>query len=147
MNLMPFRKNRGKRSLVERGEDPFNSLISDFFSDMVDVADIGFKTDIREDKDNYYIEAELPGLSKEDINLEIEENNLIISATNEDVREEKNDVYLRRERRTGKYQRAFAIDKVKEDDIKAEYNDGILTVTLPKETPGETGKRRVIDIE
>ncbi len=144
-DLMPFRRRR--RGELEDKDNAFDSLVSDFFSDMLDVADLGFKTDIREDKDNYYIEAELPGLSKEDINIELDNDSLIISATNEDVHEEEEENYLRRERRTGTYQRAFTIDNVKEDKISAEYEDGILKVQLPKEDQGEAHRRKVIDIE
>ena len=144
-DLVPFRR-RGRGNKLDETEDTFDSLVSDFFSDMLDVADIGFKTDIREDEDNYYIEAELPGLNKDDINIKLEEDNLVISATNEEVQEEEDENYIRRERRTGTYQRAFRIDNVKEDEITAEYEDGILEVTLPKEEQGETQKRRVIDI-
>lgn len=143
-DLVPFR-NRRRNRVAER-EDPFYSLVSDFFSDVMDVADLGFKTDIREDKENYYIEAELPGLSKDDIQIEIDNDNLIISATNEKVEEEKEENYIRRERRSGTYQRSFRLDNVNENEIEAEYNDGILNVVLPKKEPGKPDKR-VIDIK
>ncbi|MFW5788285.1 MAG: Hsp20/alpha crystallin family protein [Halanaerobiales bacterium] len=142
-NLVPFRNRR--RNQVSEREDPFYSLVSDFFSDVMDVADLGFKTDIKEDENNYYIEAELPGLSKEDIKIEIDDDNLIISATNEKIEEEEKENYLRRERRSGTYQRSFRLDNVNEDGIEAEYEDGILNVVLPKEEPGKPQKR-VIDI-
>ena len=142
-NLVPFRR-RGNR--VQESDDAFDSLVSDFFSDMMDVADIGFKTDIREDENNFYIEAELPGLDKEDINVEIDDDRLVISATNEDIRKEREEDYIRRERRTGTYQRSFGINNVREDEIEASYEDGILEVRLPKEETGKTRKRRVIDI-
>ncbi|MFW6308576.1 MAG: Hsp20/alpha crystallin family protein [bacterium] len=143
-NMVPFRRRGNKE--VEEYEDPFSSLMSDFFGDFMDMADVGFKTDIKEDEDNYFIEAELPGLNKEDINLEIDENRLIISAQNETVNEEENENYIRRERRTGRYQRAFGLQNVKQDEIEAEYEDGILKVTLPKEESGKQ-RRRVIDIK
>lgn len=141
-DLVPFRHRRN----VEEREDPFNSLVSNFFSDVMDMADLGFKTDIKEDENKYSIEAELPGLSKDDINIEVNDNNLVISATNEEVQETKEDNYIRRERRTGSYQRSFKLENVKKDEIEAEYNDGILTVDLPKKEPGKT-KKRVIDIK
>ena len=141
-DLIPFRR----RGELENREDNFNSLVNDFFSDVMDMADMGFKTDISEDDSNYYIEAELPGLSKDDINLELDDNSLIISATNKEERKEENENYIRRERRTGTYQRAFQIDNVKEEEIEAEYEDGILKIQLPKEEEGRT-KKRVIDIK
>ena len=143
-NMVPFgRRRRGGE--VSEFENSFDSLMSNFFSDVMDFADAGFKTDIKENEDSFIIEAELPGLQKEDINVEIDENNLIISATNESVEEEKEENFIRRERRTGTYQRVFSLDNVKDDEIEAEYEDGILKLTLPKEKPGRT-RKRVIDI-
>ncbi|MFW5976454.1 MAG: Hsp20/alpha crystallin family protein [Bacillota bacterium] len=142
-DLVPFRRDNRK---VEESEDPFNALVSDFFGDVMDMADRGFKTDIKEDKKNFYIEAELPGLNKKDINLELDNDRLIISATNEEERKDDGENYIRRERRTGTYQRAFQVENVKTDEIEAEYKDGILKIVLPKETPGKT-RKRVIDIQ
>lgn len=141
-DLVPFRRRRGE---VSESEDPFESMVSDFFSDVMDVADLGFKTDIKEDEENYYIESELPGLDRDDIQVEIDDNTLIISATNEEEVEKEETNYIRRERRSGTYQRTFRLDNVNEDNIEAEYNDGILNITLPKEEPGKPEKR-VIDI-
>ncbi|MFW6269475.1 MAG: Hsp20/alpha crystallin family protein [Bacillota bacterium] len=143
-DLVPFRRHG--RGEVDEQDDPFNALVSDFFSDVMDMADIGFKTDIKEDENNYYIEAELPGLSKEDINLELDNDRLIISATNEEKREREEENYIRRERRTGTYQRAFQIENVEEDAIEAEYEDGILKILLPKKEPGKD-RKRVINIK
>ena len=145
-DLMPFRNRSHSRNDVANWEDSMNSLVSDFFNDMMDLADVGFKTDIKEDEDNYYIEAELPGLNKEDINIELNNDHLVISATNEETKEEEEENYIRRERRAGSYQRAFALDNVNEDEIEAEYDEGLLKVTLPKEESGQPQKR-VIDIE
>ena len=142
-NLVPFR--RRKRNLPGDFDSTFDSLVSDFFSDVVDLADVGFKTDIKEDEDSYYIEAELPGMNRDDINIELEDNNLIISAHNEETDEVEEENYIRKERRSGSYQRVFPLENVKTDDISATYEDGLLNITLPKEEPGRE-KRRVIDI-
>ena len=142
-NLVPFHRRRNE---VEEREDPLDSLVSNFFSDVMDFADLGFKTDIKEDEDSYYIEAELPGLDKEDINIELDGDVLTISATNQQVQEEEKENFIRRERRTGTYQRSFSLENVKEEDIEAEYEDGILKIELPKKEPGKS-KRRVIDIK
>jgi HSP20 family protein len=112
----------------------------------MDFADRSFRADIKEKDDEYLIEAEMPGMNKEDIELEIDDNYLRITADHTEETEEKGENYIRRERRQGRYARSFYLDNVKEDEIKAEYNDGILTVHLPKLEKSEV-KRRTIDIE
>lgn len=144
-DLVPFR-NRSRKSLSESGRDPFNNMISDIFDDVMDFTDRSFRADIKEKEDEYLIEAEMPGMNKEDIELEIDDNYLTITADHKEETEEKGENYIRRERRQGRYTRSFYLDNVKEDEIKAEYNDGILTVHLPKVKKTEV-KRRTIDIE
>lgn len=142
-NLTPRRRNRDE---VTEREDPFDALMSNFFSDFMDMAGGGFRTDVKEKEDRYIIEAELPGLNREDINVELDNDRLIISAINEQTTEEEKENYIRRERRTGSYQRSFRIENIKEEEIEAEYKNGILYLDLPKEEPGKSGKR-VIDIK
>jgi len=145
-DLVPFRNRR--RGEVEEGKgDPFNSLVNEFFSDAFNAIDTkSFKTDVKETDENYIIESELPGLSKEDINIEITDNYLTISAQNEEKFEEEKENYIRRERRTGSFQRVFQIDNVKEDEIDAKYENGILEVTLSKKEK-QTRKKKTIDIK
>ena len=144
-DLVPFR-NRSRNDVAEREEDPFNSLVSDFFGDVMDVAGRSFRADIKESDDEYTIEAEMPGMKKEDIQLEIDNDYLTISAEQTEEKEEKTDNYIRRERRQGRYARSFYLENVNQDDIKAEYDDGILKVHLPKEEKTPV-KKRTIDIE
>ncbi|MFW6238534.1 MAG: Hsp20/alpha crystallin family protein [Halanaerobiales bacterium] len=141
-DLVPFRRNR--RGLSET-DDVFDSLMSDFFN-WTDRFETGFKTDIKETENEYVIEAELAGMSKDDINIEVDEDNyLTITAQSEEVHEEEKENYIRRERSRGRYARRFYLENVNEDEIKAEYENGILEVILPKEEPTRT-KRRTIDI-
>ena len=144
-DLVPFR-NRSRRDVAERNEDPFNSLVSDFFGDVMDFAGRSFRADIKESDEEYTIEAEMPGMKKEDIGLEIDDDYLTISAEHKEEKEEKNDNYIRRERRQGRYTRSFYLENVDQDDINAEYDGGILKVHLPKveKTPV---KKRTIEIE
>ena len=144
-DLVPFR-NRSRRDVAEREEDPFNSLVSDFFGDVMDFAGRSFRADIKENDDEYTIEAEMPGMKKEDIELEINDDYLTISAEHSEEREEKEENYIRRERRQGKYTRSFYLENVNQDDIEAEYNDGVLKVHLPKEEKTPV-KKRTIDIK
>ncbi|MFO7636304.1 MAG: Hsp20/alpha crystallin family protein [Clostridia bacterium] len=93
----------------------------------------GMKTDIRETDNEYVLEAEIPGFAKEDINLELKNNYLIISAEKEESGKEETEAYIRRERKFGSVARSFYVEGVKEEDIKASYNNGILEIRLPKE--------------
>ncbi|WP_408954431.1 Hsp20/alpha crystallin family protein [Natroniella sp. ANB-PHB2] len=143
--LVPFRKGRKRGEIADWNDDFFETVGSNFFDDFKDLGNVGFRTDIKETEDEYVIQSELPGLNKEDIDLELTDDLLTISVDNqEEIKEERED-YIRRERRTGKYQRSFGIGNIKEDEIRAEYENGILEVRLPKEESGKT-KKRVIEI-
>jgi HSP20 family protein len=143
-NLVPLR-NRKRGNLGRR--DPFNNLVSDFFDDAFKMIDTNFKTDIKEKDDEYVIEAELPGLDRDDINLQIsDDKQLIISATNEHEYEEEGEKYIKRERKSGKYQRSFYIENIEEDEIEANYENGILEVVLPKKEKTKPSSR-TIDIQ
>ncbi|MFW6238656.1 MAG: Hsp20/alpha crystallin family protein [Halanaerobiales bacterium] len=141
-DLVPFRRNR--RGLSET-DNTFDSLMSDFFN-WTDRFETGFKTDIKETEEAYIIEAELAGMSKDDINIEVDEDNyLTIMARNEEVHEEGDDSYIRRERSRGHYARRFYLENVNEEEIEANYDNGILEVVLPKKEPTRA-KKRTIDI-
>ncbi|MBM7555407.1 Hsp20/alpha crystallin family protein [Halanaerobacter jeridensis] len=143
-DLMTSNNKKGQVSKQNRQpRDLFSSVLEDFM-DLNDIT--GFKTDIKETDDAYTIEAELPGMDKENIDLELNNNYLTITADNEEVIEEEKDNYIRKERRTGKYQRSFRLSNVKQDEIEAEYNDGILEVNLPK-LEDDKEKRKTIDIK
>ena len=102
------------------------------------------KTDIIEKKDKYILKMDLPGFSKEDINLSLKNGYLEVSAKVE--KEEKNDEeekYLHRERFYGECERSFYVgDDVNKENIEAEFKDGILFIEVPKkeeyENPNES---------
>ncbi len=129
-DMIPFR-NRNKKGMMSQNV-PINSLVSSFFNDVLDIAEKDFKIDIKEKKEEYVIEAEMPGVKKEDIKLELKDNYLIISAKNEITSEEKGENYIRKERRSGSFSRDFYLEHVNQDAIRAEYINGILYVRLPK---------------
>ena len=91
-----------------------------------------FSTDIRDEGDHYLLEAELPGFQKEDIDLDVKDGFLTISASREESGETKQGGYLCRERRSGSFSRSFNLDGIQEDGITASYNNGVLELTLPK---------------
>ena len=91
-----------------------------------------FSTDIRDEGSHYLLEAELPGFQKEDIDLDVKDGVLTISASHQENSEETRDNYLCRERRSGSFSRSFNLDGIQEDGITAAYSNGVLELTLPK---------------
>lgn len=91
-----------------------------------------FSTDIRDEGDHYMLEAELPGFRKEDIDLDVKDGYLTISASRQEANETKRDNYLCRERRSGSFSRSFNLDGIQEEGITAFYHNGVLELTLPK---------------
>ncbi len=102
-----------------------------------------FKTDIKDKGDALELKADLPGLKKEDISVNIEDGYLTITAERKEEKEEKNDTYVRRERFSGTFTRSFDISSIKADEIKGSYTDGVLTLTLPKKTKEVPTARRL----
>lgn len=106
----------------------------------------GFKTDILEKKDRFVLEAELPGFKKEDVSLDVDGDYLTITATQKNESEEKSGDYVRRERRSGTFSRSFDVSGVKTEAITASYENGVLTVELPKKDETVVTTRK-IDIQ
>ena len=89
--------------------------------------------DLFEKDDNYVVKAELPGLNKEDITIDIEDRILTLKGERKYENEVKEDNYYRRERSYGKFQRAFRLPAdVDPDNVKAEFKDGVLKIEVPK---------------
>ena len=100
--------------------------------------------DVHEDKDNFVVRTELPGLKRDDIDVSLQDGALIISGERKAETVQEGVEVHRRERYYGKFQRALSLpEPVAADKIKAEYQDGVLTVTLPKT---EAAKPKKIDV-
>ncbi|MGA2030155.1 MAG: Hsp20/alpha crystallin family protein [Verrucomicrobiota bacterium] len=100
--------------------------------------------DVHEDADNFIIRAELPGLKREDIAVSLQDGALVISGERKVEKVEEGVEVHRQERYYGKFQRALTLPApVAADKVKAQYKDGILTVTLPKT---EEAKPKQIDV-
>ncbi len=99
---------------------------------------------IRDQKDRYSIEVAAPGLNKDDFNVEIDEGALTISSSKEASDEQKEGDYTRREFNYTAFQRTFTLpDTVKEDDISAEYEDGVLYINIPKKEEEKREKKKI----
>ncbi|AWB43774.1 Hsp20/alpha crystallin family protein [Paenibacillus sp. CAA11] len=145
-DLIPFRR---------RSEDPFGQMLKSF-NEMVEdhwLTPFGsntqsFRTDIREEKDKYVVEAELPGIAKDDIEIDVSNNYLTIRAKRNEYHEEKDDSnnFIRKERRTGEFVRRFYVEQIDEDGIKAKLEGGVLKLEIPKR-PGDDRSRKQIQID
>ena len=104
-----------------------------------------FKTDIRDTGEAYELEADLPGVKKEDIKVELDGNYLTVSAERNTESGEKDNKgnYVRRERSYGSYSRSFDISGIKSAEIKGSYENGVLKLVLPKEAPTAPTSRRL----
>ena len=93
-------------------------------------------TDVKETEDGYELEMDLPGFKKEEIQIELNNGYMTISAAkglDEDEKDKKSGKYIRRERYTGSCQRSFYVgDNLTQEDIKGEFKHGILTLNVPK---------------
>ncbi len=106
------------------------------------------KTDIRENDDKYIIDMDLPGYEKENISLEIEDGYLNVHASTSTTSDEEKEKYIRKERFYGECSRSFYVgDAVTEEDIKASFKNGTLTVEVPKKDPHkELSQKKYIPI-
>lgn len=127
--------------------DPFhdmNALERAFFGGRDFLGDVGsFKTDIQDKGDHYLLEADLPGMKKEDIAIDLDGDDLTIRAERHSEHEEKTENYVRCERSYGSYARSFDVSGIKAEEIRASYSDGVLRLTMPKKTAEVTGARRL----
>ena len=125
--------------------DMLDNFERNFFGSSNNTAS-SFRTDIRDEGDKFVLEAELPGFKKEDIKLDLKDGILTISAQHSQESEEKQNSYIRRERRYGSFSRSFDVSGIQEDHITAAYNNGVLELTLPKAQPVVPAARQ-IDIQ
>lgn len=129
--LTPYRRNNKHLT-------PFTTMADSFFNDdffrsfFNGFGSSQMNIDVKDVDNKYVIEAELPGVKKEDINIDIDNGVLTLSAETGSERNEKNDNYVYRERRYGTVSRSFSLDNIDDENIKAQYKDGILTIDLPK---------------
>lgn len=114
--------------------DWFNDVLDEgFFREPAELNEQYPSIEVREEKDHYKLTAELPGIKKDDIKLEVKDNTLTISGEKKHETYEKGKGYYYSERRYGGFERSFNLGKnLVADDIKASYTDGILEVILKK---------------
>lgn len=102
------------------------------------------RVDLAEDEENYLIHVDLPGMRREDLKINYQDNQLTISGERRDEQEQDTGDYVRVERSFGHFYRSFTLPKsIDAEDISAEYDNGVLHITVPK---AEANKPRQIEI-
>ena len=137
------------------GENLFNDDWMNFGFPEVDKALYGkhagheMKTDVRETEAGYEVDIDLPGFKKDEINVELNNGYLSISAAKGlDKEEKKEGKYIRKERYAGSMSRSFYVgDAIKQEDVKAKYEDGILRLSVPKKEAKAVENKKYIAIE
>lgn len=108
------------------------------------------KTDVKETETGYELDIDLPGFKKDEISAHLEDGYLTVSAAKGVDKDEKYNEgrYIRRERYSGSMTRSFYVgNAVTEEDIKAKYEDGILSLSIPKKDPKAVEAKKYIAIE
>ena len=146
-SIIPF--NRTPGSLFSSNFDGFHNMLDDFFSDgfsptrnlMRDT----FKVDVLDNEKDYTIEADLPGIVKEDVALDFNERRLLISVNKEENVDNSNKNYIHQERHRISMSRSIYLADADENNVKAKMENGVLTITVPKKAKESTSKKINID--
>ena len=139
------------------GEDLFDSFFEDFARPTRNVARYNapaanvMRTDVKETETGYELDVDLPGYKKENVQVELKDGCLTVTAKTAQSKDEKdeNGRYIRRERYSGTCSRAFYVgEDIEQNDIKAKFEDGILKLSVPKkEAKPKVEENRYIAIE
>ncbi|MDR2156295.1 MAG: Hsp20/alpha crystallin family protein [Clostridiales Family XIII bacterium] len=147
--LIPFNRRNTELARAGTGFEDFYNMLDDFFSDNWlsgrNLLRDTFKIDIEEKENEYCVEAELPGIAKDEIDLGVEDDNLIISVNRTEEANKDGKNYIHRERRAASMSRRIRLANAKLDAIKAKLEEGVLSVTIPKDD--KSGALRKIAIE
>ena len=142
---LPTRVHRNQGDAFELAQREFDSLLGRLIGGRETNGSSGYlapyAVDVREDADHIYVEAELPGFKKEEVDITLENQQLTIAAERREASEQKGE-HLLRERRYSRFLRSFTLPPtVDEQSVNAKLTDGVLTITLTKRE--ETKPRKV----
>lgn len=142
MNTLPIQPKRALAPWFLN--DDFESAIDRIFRGGTESNLYSPAVDLHETEDAYVLEADLPGMKKDDINIEVLEDTVTIHGVRSKETEEKRENYHRIERHSGEFKRAFRIPGgFDANAVNAEFNDGVLKLNLPKQ---EVQKSRRISV-
>ena len=135
--------NRTLRDLQREVDSIFDQFFGD--SDGDTSAVWAPRTDLSETDDAFRIRLDVPGMQKDDITINLQNNTLTVSGERSSERKEEGEEYVRVERAFGNFHRTFTLpDAVDQESVKAAYEDGVLTINVPKT---EESTRRQIEIQ
>jgi len=144
-NLTPYKRRSKYMSPSSFVQNILNDeFFHSFFGDAYWSGNINI--DVKDQKDKYVVEAEMPGLTKDQISIDVHNGVLTISANEEYENNVESQNYVYRERKQGAIKRSIALDNIKEEEIKAKYTNGLLHIELPKDDENII-TNRTIDIE
>lgn len=144
-------ENIARRDESRRHGFFFDPWFDDFFFPAARDEESGkmMRTDIREDDNGYELAIDVPGLSKDQISLAVEDGYLTVTANRQYSSDQKDGKgrYIRKERFSGSCQRSFYVGDLDEKDVHAKLENGVLTVTFPKEKEQDREEEHHIAIE
>ena len=130
---MTLVKWQPRRSLVSDFDQMINSIFNDGWNDLTTKQTNVIPVDISENEKEFILSADFPGFDKKDVSLKVEENQLRLTANQEDQKKSNDGKYSLRERLSGKLSRNFTLpDNVISDSINAIFKNGTLTISIPK---------------
>ena len=137
-NYLVKRNNEGNS--LDFFDDAFDSLFKPmFYEEKFNT----MKTDIKEREDSYVMDVEIPGFDKKDVNISLKDGYLTITAEKKEEDNGKKENYVRRERSTS-LSRSYYVGDVAKESVKAKYENGVLSIEIPKE---QEKKERTHNIE
>ena len=146
--IIPFNRKSGLANNDSGFEDFYNVLDNFFSGDATPSRQLlrdTFKIDIEEKDKEYLVEAEIPGVTKEEIDLSIEDKNLLIKVNRQEETDKSSKNYVHKERRTSSMSRSIRLANANLEAITAKIDNGILQITIPKADPVITSRK--IEIE
>ena len=141
--LIPY--ERKTQVTGRKPRDIFDYFFNDDFMPAFTGEFTSFRADIKETDDLYTIEAEMPGVNKDAIKIDLEDDVITISAEKKEETNEEKGSYIRKERRYGSFSRSFRVENINKEQIGAKFENGILEISLPKQEP-ESAKKQSINI-
>ena len=116
--------------------EDFDDIVKDFFagfSNMSASRGVYPLLDIKEDKEKYTIDVEIPGIEKKDLKISVKKDNLIIQGEKKEIKKKEEESYLRVERSYGNFMRSVKLPtEINQEQITAKYNNGVIKIVLPK---------------
>lgn len=138
--------------IVNTNDFAVPDVFDNFFNNFMWPADSSYnvpKVDIEDKGDAYVLTADMPGVAKEDINLTYDNDVLTLSASHVESKDEQDEQknYICKERMSSSFCRQFPVSGIRKEGIQASFENGVLTMMLPKEEPQQAETKHTIDIQ